>query len=503
MNPNDAPRSQRIRPNEKDGRHRAVLARIARQAMIDRGLQPDFSTEALRELSKIPGPARTCVEPARDLRHLPWCSIDNDDSLDLDQLTVAELLDSGPVRIRVAIADVDALVKIYSAIDSHASWNTTSVYTAGKMFPMLPDRLSTNLTSLSYDQDRPAIVIEMDVSGAGELLASDLYGAMVRNKAKLAYNNVAAWLDGLASLPAAALGVKDLEDNLRIQDRVAQILKKQRQEQGALDLETVEARPVFVEDVVQDMEVETRNRAKEIIEDFMIAANGVTARFLKSKGFPSLRRIVRTPKKWERIVEVAGEHGFKLPAQPDSRALARFLAQQRTKDPVGFPDLSLTVVKLLGKGEYVVELPREKSIGHFGLAVRDYTHSTAPNRRFPDLVTQRILKSGIQGARTPYEPDELGELAAHCTQKEDDAAKVERRVEKSAAALLLSSRIGEVFDGICTGAAEKGTWVRIFRPAAEGRVVSGFAGLKVGERVRVELIDTDVERGFIDFKRAR
>ncbi len=486
----------------EDGHHRTILRRIARQAMIERGLQPDFSSEVLRELANIQGPASRPVEPARDLQNLPWCSIDNDDSLDLDQLTVAEAMPGGTVKIRVAVADVDALARKDSAIDAHARQNTTSVYTAARIFPMLPDKLSTDFTSLKCGEDRPAIVIDMTVGPDGRLMGSEIYGAMVRNYAKLAYNSVAAWLEGgEGHMPVSVAEVKDLAENLRLQNRMAQILKKHRQEHGALDLETIEARPIFVEDIIEDLEIERRNQAKEIIEDFMIAANGVTARYLKVRGLPSLRRVVRSPKRWERIVEVAAQHGFQLPQGPDSRALALFLAGQRAADPVRFPDLSLTVIKLMGKGEYVVETPEEKTIGHFGLAVRDYTHSTAPNRRFPDLITQRLLKAALRGDRLPYEPEDLEKMARHCTAKEDDATKVERRVGKSAAALLLASKIGETFEGICTGAADKGTWVRIFHPPLEGRLLYGFAGVDVGHRIRVELIHTDVERGYIDFKR--
>jgi VacB/RNase II family 3'-5' exoribonuclease len=481
-------------------RQRSTLRRIAHRAMIERGLLPDFSRAALAELDDIRATSAGGSGGPRDMRNLPWASIDNDDSRDLDQLTAAETMPEGAVRIFVAIADVDAIVKQGSAIDDHARHNTTSVYTAAENFPMLPEKLSTDLTSLGYREDRPAIVIEMVFAEDGSLRSSDLYGATVRNSAKLAYNSVADWLEGKGPAPAPIAAVEGLAGNLRLQDRAAQRLKAFRHEHGALDLETIEARPVFDGDVIRDLEAERGNRAKELIEDFMIAANGVTARYLKARKYPSLRRVVRSPKRWERIVEVASQYGATLPPEPDPRALGRFLAERKAADPLRFPDLSLTVIKLMGAGEYVPEFPEETAPGHFGLAVRDYTHSTAPNRRYPDLITQRLLKAAITGSPMPYGRDELTELARHCTEKEDDANKVERLVGKSAAAMLLESRIGERFDAIVTGASEKGTWVRLLHPPVEGRLIHGFEGANVGDRLRVELVHTDVERGYIDFK---
>ncbi|MGA2959667.1 MAG: RNB domain-containing ribonuclease [Thermodesulfobacteriota bacterium] len=486
-----------------NGRRKIILERIATRVMKERDFLPDFSRAALNELENIQQVDWEADSPGRDLRHLLWASIDNDDSLDLDQLTVAETLPDKRVKILVAVADVDALAKKNSAIDEHARQNTTSVYTAGKTFPMLPEKLSTDLTSLKYNEDRLAMVIEMVVSDAGEVQSSAIYPAWVRSHAKLAYNSVAAWLEGRGPMPGAAAVVPGLGENLRIQDRVAQQLKALRHEHGALDLQTLEVRPVFAGDEIQDLRLDERNRAREIIEDFMIAANGVTARFLHEKKIPSLRRMVRSPKRWGRIVEIAAQHNSKLPPEPNSRALASFLDEQKAADPLRFPDLSLSVIKLLGPGEYVVELPEETAPGHFGLAVKDYTHSTAPNRRFPDLITQRTLKAALDGSPMAYSQDELGELARHCTEKEDDANKVERLVAKSAAAMLLSSRIGERFDAICTGAADKGTWVRIFHPPIEGRLLYGYEGVDVGNRLKVQLVHTDVEKGYIDFKKTR
>jgi VacB/RNase II family 3'-5' exoribonuclease len=486
-----------------DARRKGVLEQIARRAMQTYGFLPDFSEDAIKELETVQPLDRGAESPGIDLRHLLWASIDNDDSLDLDQLTVAEALADKQVKVLVAVADVAALVKKNSAIDAHACHNTTSVYTAGGIFPMLPERLSTDRTSLNFHEDRPAMVIEMLIGDGGAMQGSTIYRARVRNQAKLAYNSVAVWLEGKGPMPAAAAAVPGLAENLQLQDRVAQQLKALRHEHGALELQTLEARPVFAGDEIQDLQADEPNRAKEIIEDFMIAANGVTARFLHGKKVASLRRMVRTPKRWDRIVEIAAQHDFKLPGQPDSKSLEGFLTAQKAADPLRFPDLSLAVIKLLGPGEYIVELPDEAAPGHFGLAVKDYTHSTAPNRRFPDLITQRILKAALEGSLLPYNRGELTELARHCTEKENDANKVERLVTKSAAAMLLSSRIGDRFDAICTGAADKGTWVRIFQPPVEGRLLYGFEGVDVGHRLKVQLVRTDVEKGYIDFKRIR
>ncbi len=484
-----------------DRTHRLRLQRIARQAMIDRGLVPDFSAPALAELEAIHGPATQDGESTRDLRNLLWCSIDNDTSRDLDQLTVAEAMPSGAVKILVAIADVDALVENQSALDDHARRNTTSVYTAAAIFPMLPEKLSTDFTSLNHDSDRLAVVMEMILAEDGSLQNSGIYRAMVRNRAKLAYNSVAAWLEGNGTMPAEIATAGGLDENIRLQDRMAQKIKTLRHQRGALDLETIEARPVFDGDELRDLEANTRNRAKDIIEDFMIAANGVTARYLESKAYASIRRVVRVPKRWDRIVDLAAEQGAKLPREPDAKALERFLVAAKAAKPLRFADLSLSVVKLLGAGEYVVERPGDDVSGHFGLAVKDYAHSTAPNRRYPDLITQRLLKAAIGGRPQPYKNDELAALATHCTEAEDAAQKVERQVTKSAAAILLESRLGEQFDGIVTGASDKGTWVRLLQPPVEGRLENGTNGLDVGRRVRLQLVHTNVERGFIDFKR--
>jgi VacB/RNase II family 3'-5' exoribonuclease len=475
------------------------LNAIARQAMIEHDLLPDFSPEAQRQADSISKPISKARPAIRDLRALLWSSIDNDDTRDLDQLVVADPLMDGIVKILVAIADVDALVERSSPIDEHARSNTTSVYTAAKVFPMLPERLSTDLTSLHQGQERLAVVVEMAIDTAGKITSSDVYRALVLNRAKLTYDGVAAWLEGNAPPPAALAAVCGLDVQLRQQDQVAQTLRRVRYERGALNFETVQAKPVFNDGVLTDLRADERNRAKELIEDFMIASNGVVARYLQQKGRSLLRRVLRSPERWPRIVALAAGFGGRLPAQPDALALNTFLASRRTADPASFPELSLSVLKLLGSGEYAVELPNQPADGHFGLAVNEYTHSTAPNRRFPDLITQRLLKAALNGERAAYTDDELRELAAHCTVQEKNASKVERQVRKAASALLLINRIGQHFNGVVTGASEKGTWVRISDPIAEGKVVKGSAGLDVGDRVRVELVHVDPERGFIDF----
>jgi len=496
-----------------DQQHRAILQSIAQRAMLERGLLPDFSSAVLAELDRIQAPAGvnggSVGDPfeIRDLTDLLWASIDNDDSRDLDQLTIAEALPGDKVKIRVAVADVDALVKNGSAIDEHARHNTTSVYTAAKIFPMLPEKLSNDLTSLNFDEERLAVVVEMVIGADGSLQGSDIYRARVRNHAKLAYNSVAAWLEENGAVPEGADGIHSiaaingLAENLRVQDWIAQSMKNLRHVHGALSLETIEAKPIFDGDQIRDLEVEQKNRAKEIIEDFMIAANGVTARYLAARKFPSIRRVVHTPKRWDRIVELAQEQKFRLPDNPDSKALDEFLVKQKAADPLRFPDLSLAVIKLLGAGEYITELPDGNVLGHFGLAVKDYAHSTAPNRRYPDLLTQRLLKAALEGRPVPYSKDELDVLAAHCTEAEDAANKVERQVGKSAAALVLESRIGEQFDSIVTGASEKGTWVRLLSVPVEGKLVQGFEGLDVGDQIRVKLTSVDVQQGFIDLKK--
>lgn len=435
----------------------------------------------------------------RDLRTLLWCSIDNDDSLDLDQLTYCELQQDGASRMLVAIADVDALVKKGSAIDGHARNNTASVYTSARIFPMLPERLSNDLTSLNDGQDRLAVVTEMVFSPDGLMQWSTVYRASVHNHAKLAYDAVALWIDGLGPLPQAAQAVPGMERQLQQQDALAQKLRVLRHAKGSLEFETFQPRAVFEGEKVVGIQQQIQNRARQLIEEIMIATNGCNAGFLARSGAGSLRRVVRSPERWLRIVEVANSYGETLPHEPDSRALEGFLAKRHLADPLRFADLSLVIVKLMGSGEYVVELPGSAAIGHFGLAVRDYTHSTAPNRRFPDLVTSRFLKATLAGEKPPYTLPELAALALHCTRQEDAARKVERRMRKSEAALLLESRIGETFDAIVTGSSLDGVWVRLLTPPVEGKLVCDPPGPTIGALLRVTLVSTHVERGFIDF----
>ena len=476
----------------------------ARRAMGENGFAPSFEPSALREVDAMPDaipPAR--AQGAKDLRALDWSSIDNDESRDLDQIEVAEALDGGRVRLMVGVADVDSRVAAGSAIDAHAMQNTTSVYTGAKVFSMLPERLSTDLTSLDQDQDRLAIVIDMMVDADGAVTSGDVYRALVRNRAQLAYNSVSAWLEGKGAAPPRIAANPAIAKQVKLQHEVAQRLKALRHERGALDLETIEARPVTKDGRVVDLEVTRKGPAREMVEDFMIAANGAMARFLEMRGVSSIRRVVKSPERWQRIVALAAGLGETLPAEADSRALADFLARMRARDPDHFADLSLSVVKLMGPGEYELDRAGSTEIaGHFGLAVQDYTHSTAPNRRYADLVTQRLLKASLAKEPAPYSDSELIAIAERCTQKENDARKVERRVRKTAAALLLAERIGESFDAIVTGANQSGTFVRLLAPPAEGRVTRGEQGMDVGDKVRVRLLSTEPEKGFIDFARA-
>jgi VacB/RNase II family 3'-5' exoribonuclease len=478
------------------------LQRIARAAMLANGLEPQLPDAASAQLRAITAAATDAGGAIRDLRALLWCSIDNDASRDLDQLTLAQP-GKGGTSVLVAIADVAASVPQGSPLDQHAAQNTTSVYTAAQVFPMLPERLSTDLTCLAEDQDRLSVVIEFTVDAGGQTVASDIYRARVQNRAKLAYNSVAAWLAGTGPAPARVASVAGMADQLRTQDRLAQLLKGVRKSAGALGLATLEAQAVYEGATLLDLAPDEDNRAKELIEYFMISANEVVARYLEQKGSPSLRRVLPPPERWSRIAELARGLGESLPATPDARALSDFLVRRQQAAPASFPDLSLAVVKLLGAGEYVLKRPGQPAEGHFGLALDDYTHATAPNRRFPDVITQRLLKAALAGQSSPYAENELRTLAAHCSVQEGNAAKVERTVAKSAAAMLLQGRQGETFDAIVTGASEKGTWVRITHPLAEGRVVSGAAGLAVGDHARVRLTRADVERGFIDFERLK
>ena len=476
---------------------RPDLQATAKQIMEEHGFEPDFPpavSEQLAELRKNP-PEVAANREIRDLRTLLWSSIDNDTSRDLDQIEVAERSSNGDVKIMVGIAEIDAFVAKQTPIDQHAGKETTTVYTGVRNFPMLPEELSTGITSLLESQDRLAIVIEFVVDSVGSIKSSHLYRALVRNKAQLQYNSIGAWLENGAA-PARVAASPELQQQLRLQDEVAQKLKQLRYQHGALNVQTDEVHPLVLNDQVIDVVKQQKNRATDLIEDFMVAANGVVARYLENVS--SLRRIVRTPKRWDRIVQLAATKGAKLPAQPDSKALNDFLIRQKASDPDHFADLSLAVIKLIGPGEYVLEKPGETAPAHFGLAVQDYTHSTAPNRRFADVVTQRLIKALITGQQNPYSDDELTAIAQNCTEKEDAARKVEREMSKRLAAVAMRHRVGEVFDAIVTGVTDHGTFVRVLQPHIEGLLVQAH-GVDVGDKLRAKLISTNAEKGYIDF----
>jgi exoribonuclease-2 len=433
------------------------------------------------------------------LRELPWSSIDNTESRDLDQVEVAEQLPNGDIKLTVGIADVDALVGKGTPLDQHAFANCTSVYTGVDVFPMLPEKLSTDLTSLNEGQDRLALAIETVVNANGDVTSFDVYRAMVHNRAKLAYEDVGAFLDGQAP-PREIAGNKVMIDQLKLQHEASQRLKAERLRNGALEFETIEATTVMKDGKVVDLKVIQKNHARNLIEDFMIASNVAIAKFLEAKGRSGIRRVVREPERWGRIVELAGRYNVQLPDEPDSLALSKFLAARRQADPDRFPDLSLAIVKLMGPGIYALDLPGKDPGGHFGLATHDYSHATAPNRRYADLVTQRLVKATLANQPAPYTNDELATIAAQCTEREDAENKVERSVRKTAAALLLSDDVGQTFDAIVTGANQKGTFVRTIKPPAEGMVVRNHQGFDVGDKVRVKLVGADPDRGFIDFE---
>ena len=476
------------------------LVAASHASMIEHGFQPEFPAGSDTQLASIQAhPEPPAVPGAQDLRSLLWSSIDNDTSKDLDQIEWAEQLADDRIRVLIGVADVDARVGRATVLDGHARSETTSVYTGVKVFPMLPAELSEGITSLNENEDRVAHVIEFSVDAAGAVSDGKVYAALVRNRAQLAYNGVGAWLEGSGPAPAKVAANTELAAQLKLQDAAAQRMVGGRFQHGALDLETVETRPLMQADKPVDIVSLVKNRATSLIEEFMVAANGVVARTFEDAGVASIRRIVRVPKRWDRIVEVAKGLGTTLPAEPDSKALNDFLLAQKQKDPVHFPDLSLTVIKLMGPGEYVLVKPNEVSPGHFGLAVQDYTHSTAPNRRFPDVVTQRLMKALLAHAPQPYSEDDLNAIAVHCTLMEDNARKVERDMEKRIAAVVLRPRIGQSFPAIVTGVNKYGTFVRTLDPHVDGMVVQGGKGLDVGDKVTAKLISTDPQRGFIDF----
>jgi exoribonuclease-2 len=477
------------------------LQATAKEVMRQRGFDPDFPSAVRAQLAELRAhpPQIAAAANIRDLRNLLWSSIDNDSSRDLDQIEVAERLPNGDVKVLVGIADVDAFVPKNSPIDQHAARETTTVYAGVRNFPMLPEELSTGKTSLLENQDCLSVVIEFVVEATGSVSSSQAYRALVRNHAQLQYNSVGAWLEGATGAPAKVAASKDLQTQLHLQDEAAQKLKNQRFANGALSLQTDELYPQIVDDQVVSMQAQQKNRATELIEDFMIAANGVVARLLES--ISSVRRIVKQPRRWDRIVALAAQYGVKLPGDPDSRRLNDFLLKRKTADPEHFADLSIAVIKLIGPGEYVLERPGEPAPGHFGLAVQDYTHSTAPNRRFPDIVTQRLIKAVLAGQPNPYSDKELEAIAANCTAKEDAARKVERDMSKRLAALAMQKHIGDTFDAIVTGVTPHGTFIRVLQPRLDGLLAQGAKGVDVGDKLRVQLIRADVQRGYLDFAR--
>jgi exoribonuclease-2 len=477
--------------------------------MLEAGFAPDVPPDAAAEAAAL-DPARVGAQATglRDLRGLLWSSIDNAESRDLDQVEFAEQLPSGEIRLLVGIADVDAFVPAGSAIDRHAAANATSVYTGVETFPMLPERLSTDLTSLIAGADRLAVVIEFVVgdpaatsSQHDQPHATDIYRALVHNYAKLDYVTVGGWLEGRAAAPPQLAATPELAAQLRLQDQAAEWLHELRRRNGALDLETTEASLVTADGVVLDLTVQHKNRARYLIESLMIAANSVMAAFLEDRSVPVIERVVREPARWPRIVELAATLGEHLPAAPDSRALADFMERRKQADQLHFPDLSLAVVKLLGAGEYTLVLPGQDDASHFGLAAQDYTHATAPNRRYADLVTQRLLKATLAQLPPPYTNEQLAAIAEQCNERDHAAKKVERLMRKTAAVALMAGRVGETFGAIVTGVADKGTFVRLLAPPVEGRVVRGEQGLDVGDQTRVRLVATNYEKGFIDFER--
>lgn len=478
------------------------LQAAAVRAMREHGFDPEFPEDARRQLESLPPLGDGNAADVRDLRELLWSSIDNRTSRDLDQIEVAEQLTNGDIKVLIGIADVDAFVPAHTPIDRHAAIETVTVYTGVRNFPMLPDALSTGATSLLEGADKLAVVIEFVVAGDGGVHSEQIYRALVRNKAQLVYDDVGRWLERRGSPPPAVEHSAALQAQLTLQDACSQRLLDARHRHGALNIETAETRPVLVNDDVVDIVPQQKNRATELIEDFMIAANEIVARTLERLGRPSIRRIVKTPERWPRIVELARSLGATLPATPDSRALNDFLLARRAADPDHFADLSLSVIKLMGPGEYAVEQPGDTEPDHFGLAVDDYTHATAPNRRFADLVTQRLVKAAIADRPTPYAESELAAIARDCTLKENAARKVEREMSKRIAAVAMSHRLGESFDAVVTGVTPHGTFVRVLRPHIEGLLVRGQQGVDVGDRLRVTLVRTDVEQGYIDFVRA-
>jgi exoribonuclease-2 len=484
--------------------NKANLVELAREDMRRRGFDPDFSDEVKAQVAELEGQTvRESSASVADLRGLLWSSIDNDTSKDLDQIEVVESLQNGAIKVLIGIAEVDTAAATGSPIDLHANQQGTSVYTGVETFPMLPKELSEGLTSLLESVDRLAVIIEFVVDSAAVVQSGRAYVGIVRNHAQLTYSAVGPWLEGTAPPPSKIGGSTPMQAQIRLQDEVAQRLRAARYRMGALNIDSIETTPVLSDGEITGIQSVKKNRASQLIEDLMIAANGVIAGMLSEGHVSSIRRVVKTPERWDRIVELARGLGERLPDQPDSSALSAFLLKRKAADPIHSPDLSLAVIKLMGPGEYVVQKPGDPDQGHFGLAAHDYTHSTAPNRRYADLVTQRLVKAVLANQSGPYTDAELDDIARNCTLKEDAARKVERDMRKRIAAVALGGRIGETFRAVVTGVTPKGTFVRTLDPHADGMLVRGEQGLDVGDQIQVKLINTDPERGFIDFGRAQ
>jgi VacB/RNase II family 3'-5' exoribonuclease len=480
--------------------HSFDLAAAAFTEMVRQGFHPDFPPGSEEQVDRIraAGPPKAAAN-VRDLRSLLWSSIDNDTSRDLDQVEIAERVDDG-IRVRIGVADVSASVGKNTPIDQHAAQQTKTVYTATRNFPMLPNELSTDLTSLNESQDRAAIVTEFVVDREGNLRQGNIYRALVHNRAQLAYSKVGPWLEGKAGPDPKVAASPELQAQLRLQDEAARAIRAGRIRQGALEFNRIEADPVVIDGQVHEIKTAQHNRATNLIEDFMVAANETMAELLHAARRSCIRRVVRSPERWSRIVELVGRYGTQLPAEPDSAALSEFLRKEREADAVHYPDIALAIIKLMGAGEYVVAKGSDtEPLGHFALAARDYTHSTAPNRRFPDLVNQRMVKAMLDNQPSPYTDVELTTIAMHCNLQESAGQKVERAMRKRAAAVALSNSIGKLFHGVITGASDKGVYVRVFNPPVEGRVTRGEDGLEVGDTVNVALLHTDPQRAFIDF----
>jgi exoribonuclease-2 len=473
------------------------LSAMARQEMIERGFEPDLPAAAMEQAAS----ARQKAEPGlQDLTGLLWSSLDNDDSRDLDQIEWAERA-AGGIRVLVGIADVDSAAAKGTPVDLHAAKETTTVYAGICTFPMLPERLSTDQTSLSEGEDRAAVIVEMTVAADGSIGANRIYRALVRNRAQLTYGAVGPWLEGKAAMPAKVAASAPLVAQLQLQNEAAHLLRAARDRMGALTFDRAELQAVVDNGKVRSVEGRRANTASRLIEDFMIGANEVMALTLRAAGVASIRRIVKAPERWPRMVELAEHCGDHLPAEADAAALNAFLLRRRQADPVHFADVSLSVLKLMGPGEYVASRPGAAVEGHFGLAAHDYTHSTAPNRRFADLVTQRLLKALLAQQAAPYTDEELDEAARNCTLKEDAARKVQRDMMKRMAAVALTDRVGQKFAAVVTGVTPKGVFVRVSEPPVEGRLMRGEHGVDVGDQIQVTLLSTDAQRGFIDFGR--